>query len=176
MKKTILCSAFAIAVSCWAQAPAPPVKMGLWHGTTVTKMTGLQLPPEVVERMKQMGRSVPGSEPKTIETESCLTPEKWKEMFTKLNEDREDCKIENLKQDSSSMSADIVCNMQRGGNGKGHIQVNFLSSEKAHGTMHMEMVTQRQPQPIVIDTTFDSTYQGSDCKGVSPDDPKVILK
>jgi hypothetical protein len=40
----------------------------------------------------------------------------------------------------------------------------------------MEMMTQRQPEPIVIDMTFDSTYQGSDCKGISPDTPKVIMK
>jgi hypothetical protein len=56
------------------------------------------------------------------------------------------------------------------------MQVNFISSEKVHGTMHMEMVTQRQPQPIVMDMTFDSTYQGADCKGVSPDTPKVMMK
>lgn len=174
--KKIICSVCLISAACIAQAPAPPVKMGLWHGTTVSKLTGLQLPPEVVERMKQMGRPVPGSEPKTIETESCLTPDKWKEMFTKMNDERESCKIENLKQDTSGMSADITCDNPRGGTGKGHLQVNFLSSEKAHGTMHMEMVMQRQPQPIVMDLTFDSTYEGSDCKGISPDSPKIIMK
>ena len=162
---------------CVAQAPStPPVKMGLWQGTTVSKMTGLQLPPEVVEKMKAMGRPVPGAEPRTIETQSCVTPEKWKEMFTKVNDDREDCKMMNLKQDSSGMSADMVCSSPRGGNGKGHMEVSFLSTEKVHGTIHMEMVTERQPQPIVMDMTFDSTYQGSDCKGISPDTPKVIMK
>jgi Protein of unknown function (DUF3617) len=175
--KKLLCSAFVIAATCAAQAPsAPPVKMGLWQGTTVSKMTGLQLPPEVAERMKAMGRPVPGSEPRTIETESCLTPEKWKEMFTKLNEERESCKIENLKQDSSGMSADITCDSARGGTGKGHVQATFISSEKVHGTMHMEMTTPRQTQPIVMDMTFDSTYQGADCKGISPDSPKMVIK
>ena len=174
-----LCATFAMTAvmmtPCVAQAPStPPIKMGLWQGTTVSRMTGLQLPPEIVEKMKAMGRSIPGSEPKTIETESCLTPEKWKEMFAKSQE-RENCKIENLKQDSSGMSADMVCT-SGGGSGKGHMQVNFISSEKVHGTMHMEMVTERQPQPIVVDMTFDSTYQGADCKGVSPDTPKVIMK
>jgi hypothetical protein len=161
---------------CVAQAPStPPIKMGLWQGTTVSKMTGLQVPPEVAEKMKAMGHPVPGAEPRTMETQSCLTPEKWKEMFTKQQE-RENCKIENLKQDSSGMSADMVCNSERGGSGKGHMEVNFISSEKVRGTIHMEMVTQRQPEPIVMDMTFDSTYQGSDCKGISPDTPKVIMK
>ncbi len=174
--KKLLSSAFVIATTCFAQAPStPPVKMGLWQGTTVSKMTGLQLPPEMVERMKQMGHPLPGSEPKTIETESCLTPEKWKEMFTRAQAN-ETCKIENLKQDSSGMSADIVCDSARGGTGKGHLQVDFISTEKVHGTMHMEMTTQRQTQPIVMDITYDSTYQGADCKGISPDTPKVIMK
>ncbi|WP_035347279.1 DUF3617 domain-containing protein [Edaphobacter aggregans] len=175
------CASFAMTAvmmaPCVAQAPsAPPVKMGLWSGTTVTKLTGLQLPPEVLEKLKAMGKPVPGSEPRTIETESCLTAEKWKEMFTKLQQDREGCKVENLKQDSSSMSADMVCDSVRGGTGKGHVQVNFLSTEKVHGTMHMEMMAQSQPQPIVVDVTFDNTYQGADCKGISPDTPKMIMK
>jgi Protein of unknown function (DUF3617) len=174
--KKLLCTAFVIAATCVAQAPsAPPVKMGLWHGTTVSRMTGFQLPPEVVEKMKAMGRPVPGSEPKTIQTESCLTPEKWKEMFAKTEDERENCKIQNMKQDSSGMSADLVCDT-RGGTGKGHLQVDFISTEKVHGAMHMEMVMQQQSEPIVVDMTFDSTYQGSDCKGVSPDSPKVIMK
>jgi hypothetical protein len=171
------------AVAAWAQsAPpmqnAPPVKMGLWRGTTVTTMTGVTLPPDVVEKMKAMGRPLPGSEPRTIETESCLTAEKWKEMFA-MAQDRQNCKVLNQKQDSSGMSADVVCeSVGNGGSNsaKGHVQMTFVSTEKVHGTMHMEAVSTRQPQPIVVDMTIDSAYQGADCKGVSPDTPKVILK
>lgn len=166
----------AVSVTAPAQS-APPVKMGLWHGTTVTKMTGINIPPEVAERMKAMGRPVPGAEPTTIETESCLTPEKWKEMFAKA-QDRQNCTISNLKQDSSGMSADMACASPSGGGStaKGHMQMTFVSSEKVHGTMHMEAVSARQPQPIVVDMTIDSAYQGADCKGISPDTPKVIMK
>jgi hypothetical protein len=157
-----------------AQA-APPVKMGLWQGTTVTKMSGLNLPPDVVAKMKEMGRPVPGAEPTTMEMQSCLTPEKWKEMFTKA-QSNENCKIANLKQDSSGMSADVVCASARGGTGKGHFEMSFISPEKVHGTMHMEMVSEQRPQPIVMDMTIDNAYQGADCKGVSPDTPKMIMK
>jgi hypothetical protein len=149
--------------------------MGLWQGTTVTKMTGLILPPDVVAKMKEMGRPVPGAEPRTMEMQSCLTPEKWKEMLSKA-QSNESCKVTNLKQDSSGMSADVTCESARGGGGKGHLEMNFLSTEKVHGTMHMEMMTGRQPQPIVMDMTIDSVYQGADCKGVSPDTPKMIMK
>jgi hypothetical protein len=54
------------------------------------------------------------------------------------------------------------------------MQVNFVSPEKAHGTTHLQIATGRSPQPMVIDITIDSVYQGPDCKGISPDDAKVI--
>jgi len=56
------------------------------------------------------------------------------------------------------------------------MEMSFVSTEKVHGTMHMEIVSERQPQPIVMDMTIDNTYQGADCKGVSPDTPKMIMK
>ena len=57
---------------------------------------------------------------------------------------------------------------------KGHIEAAFESQEKINGKVHMEITTARQPQPIVMDMTFESLYQGSDCKGISPDSPKIL--
>jgi hypothetical protein len=183
--KTLFYAAVVTLISCAAQAqnPAPPaqsaapppVKMGLWQGTTTVKVSGFQVPPEVAEKMKATGKPVPGTEPRTIETQSCLTPEKWKEMITKM-QDRENCKLTNVKQDATEMSADIACQTSGGGSAMGRVQANFITSEKVHGIGHMEIMTPRQPQAIIMDTTFDSTYQGADCKGISPDTPKVIMK
>ena len=153
----------------------PPVKMGLWQGTTVTKMTGLSLPPEVVERMKAMGRSVPGAEPRTVETQSCLTPEKWKETFNQPQQNNR-CQMTNLQQDAKGMSADMACQEDRGRTLKGHLEMNFISSEKVHGTMHAEMTSSQQPQPVVVDITFDRSYVGPDCQGITPDTPKIVTK
>ncbi|HEX2918051.1 MAG TPA: DUF3617 domain-containing protein, partial [Edaphobacter sp.] len=150
-----------------------PIKRGLWHGKAVSTMTGLELPPDVVARLKAMGRPVPGSEPTTTETESCLTPEKWKEMLAKT-QNRENCSYSNIRVDSSGMSGDMECTTGRGGTSRGHLQMNFVSPEKVHGTVHMEATSAQRPQPIVVDMTIDSTYEGADCKGISPDEPKVI--
>jgi len=57
--------------------------MGLWETTTVSRMTGLQLPPEVVETMKAMGQFIPGAEPRTTVIQGMPTPEKWRENFPK---------------------------------------------------------------------------------------------
>jgi hypothetical protein len=170
----LLALAISAAAALHAQT-APPVKMGLWDGTTSTAITGMNLPPEVAERLKAMGRPVPGSEPRIMQTQSCLTPEKWKEMLTRA-QDRQNCQLTNLKQDSSRMSADISCGSSTGSSAKGHLDMIFISSEKIHGTLHIEAISPRQPQPIILNTTIDSTYQGADCKGVSPDTPKIIMK
>jgi hypothetical protein len=172
--KNMLLIAMAMALPCGAMAQSvPPIKMGLWHGTTVMTMTGIQLPPETAARLKAMGRQAPGSEPTTTELESCFTSEKWKEMLA-ATQGKENCKYTTTKIDSKGVSADMVCSVEDGGTAKGHLEMNFLSSEKVHGTVHMEVPSQRQPQPILMDITVDNIYEGSDCKGISPEDPKVI--
>lgn len=173
MKHLFSVAAVLIASCATVQAQsAPPVKMGLWENTIVSKMSGLQIPPEVAERMKAMGRSIPGAEPRTTVTQGCLTAEKWKETMSKAQQNQ-DCQMKNLKQDSSGMSADIDCKSERGSS-TGHMQFTFISAEKTHGTIHVETVTERQPQPIVMDFTLDSVYQGADCKGISPDSAKIV--
>jgi hypothetical protein len=142
--------------------------MGLWQNTVVSTMSGLQLPPEVLERLKASGRPIPGTTPKTTVSQGCLTPEKWQENWQRAKEGQ-DCHSKNLKMDVSGMSFDIDCM-----GSTGHVQVNFISSEKAHGTMHMEVVSPERPQPMVMNITFDSIYQGSDCKGIAPGEAKVI--
>ena len=161
----------ALSPAVHAQS-TPPVKMGLWQTTVVSTMAGIQLPPEVLEKMKAAGRSVPGSTPQTTVTQGCLTPEKWQQSWQRAQQGQ-DCKTKNFKQDASGMSADIECKSDRG-TSTGHTEVNFISPEKAHGTTHMEIVTGRSPQPIVMNMTMDSVYQGADCKGISPDSAKTI--
>ena len=177
MKKRELCLmmvvlAGSIAVGAQDVAVPPPIKMGLWQNTVTNTMSGLQLPPDVVAKMQAMGRPVPGSTPRTIVTQACVTPDNWKKSFTEMQQNK-DCQITNLKQSTSSMSGDLSCTTPDG-NTKGHIEAAFSSQEKINGKMHMEITTSRQPQPIVMDATFESEYQGADCKGISPDSPKIV--
>jgi hypothetical protein len=155
---------------------APPVKMGLWQTTAITSMTMPnmpQLPPEVVERMKAMGRPIPGTAPTTSVVQSCLTPEKWRENWARSQQQSQKCETKNYTQDASGMSVDIECKTERGSS-TGHTQMSFVNSETAHGTSHMEIISERSLKPITMNMTIDSVYQGADCKGISPDTPKVV--
>ena len=176
MRKEIYLAVAVLAGSMKVGAqdtPTPPaVKMGLWQNTATNTMTGLQLPPDVVAKLQAMGRPVPGSAPRTIVTQSCVTPETWQKSFTDMQQNK-NCQFTNVHQSATGMSGDMVCTTSDGSS-KGHLDAKFASQEKMNGKMHMEITTARQSQPIVMDVTFDSVYQGADCKGVSPDSPKVI--
>lgn len=153
---------------------APPIKMGRWRTTVTSTISGIQIPPDVAARLKAMGRPLPMGEPNTIITESCLTPDKWREMFNHMQQN-EECHLSNIHQSSSTMAADMACKSQDGRtHSTGHFEADFDNTEKAHGKVHMEMIMQSQPQPIVADTHFDSAYQGSDCQGISPGSAKII--
>jgi hypothetical protein len=137
-------------------------------------MTGMQIPPDVAARLKAMGRPVPTGQPHTTVSQSCVTREKWKDMFSHMQRNH-DCQFTNEHQTSTSMSADMTCKSPDGKySSTGHIDVRFTSAEKMSGKVHAETIMQSQPQPIVMDMSFESAYQGADCQGISPDSPKVI--
>jgi len=176
MRKMILLSmAFSGFLSAGlAQSAEPPVKMGLWQSRITSTMTGFQVPPDVAAKLKAMGRSVPGSEPQITVSQSCLTPQKWKDMFSQMQRNH-DCQLTNQHQSASGLSADMSCKSADGQySSTGRIEVNFTSSEKMSGKVHVETTRQSQPQPIVMDMSFESNYQGSDCKGIDPDSPKLM--
>ena len=155
-----------------AQTGKPPVKMGLWKTNSVMTTSGFEVPPDVAARMKAMGRSF--GEPHTVNTLSCLTEEKWKKIFDPAQHDQK-CQFTNQQQSSSGMSADMTC--ESGGGARtstGRMAMTFDSTEKMHGKFHMEVNSQSQPHPILIDNSFTGEYQGSDCKGISPDEPKLL--
>lgn len=157
-----------------AQTSTPPVKMGLWQTTNISTMTGFQIPPEVAARLQAMGKKLPTGQPQTTVTQSCLTTEKWQKMFTDMQQNR-NCQLSNQHQTSAGFSADMACRSTDGRhNSTGHIQVNFVSEEKMQGKVHVEVISESQPKPIVMDMSFDSAYHGDDCKGVSPDLAKTV--
>ncbi len=161
----------AVTLAAAAQTATPPVKMGLWKTTSTLTTSGFQLPPDVAARMKAMGRS-PG-EPRTINTLSCLTAEKWQKIFDPSQHSQK-CQFTNQQQSSTGMSAEMTCSSGAGHTSTGHMAMTFDSKEKMHGKFHMEVNSQSQPHPILIDNSFTGVYQGADCQGISPDTPKVL--
>ena len=175
MRFCLVMAMLAAPVAMVAQS-APPVTVGLWQSTSTVTMSGMQIPPEVAARMQAMGRQLPGAQPRTTVMQSCLTAEKWQRMFSDMQQQRDQqCTMSNQQTSSSGMSADIACKSADGRNSStGHFEVIFVSQEKATGKAHVETTMASQPKPIDMNITFESVFQGSDCKGISPDSPKVM--
>ncbi len=156
-------------------ATPPPVKMGLWETSVTSQIAGLQLPPEVIEKLKQMGRDVPGA-PHTSVTQSCLTPAEWQKDMEEMNKPKSsDCEVQKHEESPTKYTVDMSCKTQQGMAMTGHWEMDVVDNEHVHGSGHM---ASDQPGPngqtFSVTMTLDSKYLGSDCGDVKPGDPKMM--
>jgi hypothetical protein len=172
----IFLSAAAVAGAQTAKTPVPPppVKMGLWETTVTTQMSGLQLSPEMIQRLKQMGRDAPGA-PHTTVTRGCLTLEEWQKDMEEMNKPRNsDCTIVKHGDDLRALSFDVSCKTERS-MVSGHWEMHVISDEHGQGSGHMKSdQTGPNGQSFVMDSTMDTRYVAADCGDVKPGDAKVM--
>lgn len=155
--------------------PPPPVKMGLWE-TSVTNKMGLQLPPEVVAKLQEMGKEVPGSGQHTTVTESCFTPAEWQKSMEQMNQPgNSDCEYTNRQNSGGKYSFDMSCKSDNGMIAKGHFEMLVDDTQHTHGSFQMKS-DQAGPngQAFSMDGTLKSHFVSADCGNVQPDSPKVI--
>jgi hypothetical protein len=177
-----LASALALTAGCLAgaqlRAQTPPIRMGLWESTNTVTMTGIQLPPDVVEKLKQMGRPVPGSSPQTMMSQSCYTPEEWEKSMSGARRQRdEQCSQHNLEVNSSRMVFDESCTSSRGDTTTGHFEILFDDAEHAHGSGHFTTTRAQGSQaghPINVDMNLKGHFLSADCGDVKPGSPKIL--
>jgi hypothetical protein len=153
----------------------PPVKMGLWESTVTSTIGGLTIPPDVAARLQAMGRSVPGSGPHTVVTQSCMTKDEWAKSIEKMNNNESKCTYTNRSITSQKFSFDMSCASEHGGVFTGHFEMLVDDDEHTHGTAHMKSETSGpNGQTMTIDTTLSAHYLAADCGDVKPGDAKVV--
>lgn len=173
----LVCCAAGMASAQSALSPTtpPPVKMGLWETHVTSQMKGIELPPEMIERLKQMGRPIPGEAHTTV-TQSCLTPEQWKKSLDEMNKPQNtNCQVDKHEVSNTKFSFDLSCKTERGMTMTGHWEMDVVDDEHAHGSGEM---SSDQPGPngqsFSATTTVDSHYLGASCGDVKPGEPKVM--
>jgi hypothetical protein len=136
-------------------------KVGLWQITTKMDMSGMpQIPPEQMAKMKAMGIHLPVNN--TFTTEHCMTAEEVA-MSTPPDMSRhgkQECKMQNLKTNGQSMSADMVCTGEA--NGSGHFSVIYDSPEHYSGKMAMNVAV--HGQAMASTTSFEGQWISAACK------------
>ncbi len=152
-----------VAVSSAALAFAGHGKPGLWQITTKMDMGGMpHLTPEQAARMKAMGMHI--STNNTFTITHCTTPQEAA-MFKPPPMGRPghepQCKMQNMKTDGSSVSADMVCDTKdvKGG---GHFALTYDSPE--HYTGKITMSTDIHGHHTASSTSFEAKWLSADCK------------
>ncbi len=146
-----------------AAALAPHGKPGLWQITTKMNMAGMpQLTPEQAARMKAMGVHIPTNT--TFTVTHCMTPQeattfKPPPMGRPGHEPL--CKMQNMKTDGSSVSADMVCD-SRDMKGGGHFALAYDSPE--HYTGKVTMSFDSRGHHTASSTSFEAKWLSADCK------------
>ena len=157
MKLLISAGSVLLGAMLFQLPTTPPMRMGLWQTTSKTKITGINLPP---------GQSLPGLAGQTATMQSCLTPESYRKNIM-AGQRPKDCVISHEKMTDRHFAFDISCSS---GKSTGHLEMDFLSKETSHGTMHMQ-IDSGAGKPIVIDSVSDGKFVSADCGRVTPDKP-----
>jgi Protein of unknown function (DUF3617) len=156
---------FAAIHSVQAQTmEPPPLKMGLWQMESTTSVAGMENMP--------MGHAA--SQHSTV-TQSCLTPDSWKNDFEKMTNPTSNCTPKNVHQDSHSITADLICNSERYSS-NAHFEGLFDSDEHVHGTATSHITAQGMPQSITMQMSFTSHYLSASCGDVKPGEGKVVSR
>ena len=170
----VFCAAIAGAQTATPAAP-PPVKMGLWETSVTSQINGLQLPPDVIAKLKAMGRTPPGGT-HTMVSQGCLTPEEWQKQMADMNRPTDsDCKITNRQVTPRKVSFDVSCKSESGATTNGHWEMHVVDNKHGQGSAHMTSSTPGPSgQNLDMDMNFASHFVSADCGSVKPGDAKVI--
>jgi hypothetical protein len=162
MKTVVVAGLVLIAAST---ASASQGKPGLWEFTTTMNFAegGPQIPPEQLEKMKQMGINLPFGKPVT--TQVCVTPQMAsREEPMTPSRPQDQCQMKNMNKSSNSVSADLVCSGEN--KGDGHFQVNYASNAAYSGSMDFKGMSKRGP--VSMHTDFNGKWVADDCGNVKP--------
>lgn len=138
-------------------------KPGLWAVTVQMNFTkgGPQIPPEQLEKMKQMGMQSPFSGPHTYNR--CLTPEQA------AQDDHPDggknCQMQNASWSGNTFTADIMCTTPQGGQTHGKIKAVANGEQSYTGSVHIEGTDPGMGGDFAMDNQIQGQWLRADCGG-----------
>jgi hypothetical protein len=149
----------AVALPAWTQN-----KAGLW---AVTSTSSFRLEGAAASAIgeNEASNSRRGG-PQTVPM--CLTPEVIQRYGVILPPSLRDCRLSNVVRQSSSMTADMVCDGRI--KGKGTIESSWTDAEHAQGKIHYFDSMSNDGNTVTMGWTEEATavYKGADCGRVPP--------
>ncbi|HJU70313.1 MAG TPA: DUF3617 domain-containing protein [Paucimonas sp.] len=169
MKKTgitiLLFSAAWVSAGTWA---AGQMKPGLWEMTIKSDaMKNMpKIPPEQIEKMRQMGIDMPHLQDGGMVTRVCITKEMAERGEpSEFQQKDAECKSRNMQHSGNAYSADIVCdgpNMK----GTGKVQGTFSGNESF--TSSYDFRGTAQGRPVSHHQDANGRFLNANCGNVAP--------
>ena len=128
----------------------PPIKMGLWEKTMVTK-------------------GGPGADA-TLKSKSCITAESWAKGMAALNKQREGC-TQNVQKTAKGYSYDVSCTGAHI-NLVSHGTTTIQDAEHIVSDSHTTS-TPASGQKREMEMHSTSHFLSSDCGKITPDNPEI---
>lgn len=167
-KRTILIGATLAALCAGtARAADVPVNTGLWEMQMTMSMGGIQISPEMQDKLKKMGVNPPGM-PTSSTRQMCVT-EQTLARFGAPDQGGK-CHQENVQRSAKGMSFDLVCENPQT-NAHGHVDVLFDDRTHVHGAVRMSgthTMGGGQSVPFSVDATQTGHWLSNDCGAVKP--------
>lgn len=156
----------AIVLTASTCLAADKMKPGLWEMTMKSDAIKAmpKIPPEQMEKMKQMGIKMPAMQDGAMVHKVCFTKEMVDQDKPPASGRDQYCQNKNFSRSGNSYSAEIVCDMPEM-KGTGNVKGSFTSDSMTSvydfkGVSHGKPVTQH------METT--GKWMGSDCGDVKP--------
>ncbi|HYD80826.1 MAG TPA: DUF3617 domain-containing protein [Paucimonas sp.] len=166
MKNPVLVS---LLLCCSAAAfAAGPMKPGLWEMSIKSDMMKNmpKIPPEQMEKMKQMGVNIPHMQDGGMVTKVCITKEMAeRDQPPEMNQKEAGCEARNYQRTGSGYSVDIICDgpvMK----GQGKAQGSFSGSESF--TSVYDFKGTAQGRPVNQHQETKGKWLSADCGNVAP--------
>lgn len=156
------------ATCCLPAAYAASMKAGLWEMTMQSDaiQSMPKIPPEQLEKMKQMGIKMPMMENGAMVHQVCISKEMAEQNQPPMTQkDQSGCKSQNVSQSGNTYSLDLICDSPDL-KGKGTVKGSYNGSNSLHSTYDFKGMSHGTPVTQHMETT--GKWLSSDCGEVKP--------
>lgn len=158
-----------IAVTCLVLplSALAAIKPGQWEITTKMDLGKNapqmpQIPPEQLEKMKQMGIKMPAMNPgggMTVKT--CVSPQDAAGDHPPMDDRAQrDCKVQDLKRDGNRTTLKVVCTGAMQGTG----DAEFVTDSPEHYTSKFHMVGTSHGHPVDVTNNAEGRWLSATCQ------------
>ncbi len=162
MKARLCCLAGLALLASSSLALAGHGKAGLWNVSTTINSASMQMPPEVMEKMKAMGMKMGGQ---TMASQICMTAEQVKaDAPPSMPENQMGCTSNITSNSGAAVTAEIVCNGRM--KGRGMTRISWSGDSHYEGSYSFK--GDIQGHATESSSSFKGDWVKADCGTVKP--------